>query len=183
MRLLPCESIKETNTMNFPKSTLAVTALFALACTGAYASGSGEVTKEGKTTKLTNAYAYRRADHFDDKKMLTVVVFSTKPADTVKVNAAGDAIRELTSQLSQQDATYVEMEIAADGSVEQLGVHSPELSESGSTGEKPTLTHNDDKRIEGTFLSKNEKDKASKFGAYYDLKFALDIPATTPAKH
>lgn len=169
--------------MNIPKSTLAIATLFALACASAHASGSGEVTKEGKTTKLTNAYAYRRADDFDDKKMLTVVVFSTKPADTVKVNGASDRIGELESQLSQQEATYVEIEIAADGSVEQLGFHAPGLSDSGGTGEKPALTHNDDKRIEGTFRSKDEKDKTSNFGAYYDLKFALDIPATAPAKH
>lgn len=169
--------------MNFPKTTLVVAALFAFACGSVHASGSGEVTKEGKTTKLTNAYAYRRTDHFDDKKMVTVVVFSTKPADTAKVNGASDRVGELESQLSQQEATYIEIEIAGDGSVEQLGFHAPGLSNSRNTDEKPALIHNDDKRIEGTFHSKDEKDKTSKFGAYYDLKFALDIPATVPAKH
>jgi hypothetical protein len=157
------------------KSVFATAALFAFA--GAQAAGSGEVTKEGKTTKLTNAYAYRSADHFDATKMLTVVVFSTEPADTAKVNAASDRIHELESQLDQKRATYIEMEVTADGSVEQLGFQAPGNNMSGGSHDKPALTHNDDKRIEGTFRTTDEKKKTNGFGAYYDLTFALDIPA------
>jgi hypothetical protein len=166
--------------MTLAKSVFATAALFAFAF--AHASGSGEVTKEGKTTKLTNAYAYRRADHFDATKMLTVVVFSTEPADTAKVDAAADRIREFESQMSQKRATYVELEIAADGSLEQLGFQAPGLSTSGGSSDKPALTHNDEHRIEGTFRTSDEKKKTNGFGAYYDLKFELDIPAAA-AKH
>ncbi len=165
--------------LTLARSIFATAALLAFAC--AHASGSGEVIKEGKTTKLTNAYAYRRADHFDATKMLTVVVFSTEAADTAKVDAASDRIHELESQLDQKRAAYVELEIAADGSVEQLSFQAPGLSTSGGSSDKPALTHNDDKRIEGTFRTTDEKKKTNGFGAYYDLKFALDIPAT--AKH
>ena len=166
--------------LTFAKSIFAAAALLAFAC--AHASGSGEVTKEGTTTKLTNAYAYRSADHFDATKMLTVVVFSTEPVDTAAVDAASDRGHELESQLDHKRATYVEMEIAADGSVEQLSYQAPGNNMSGGTHDKPALTRNDDKRIEGTFRTTDEKKKTNGFGAYYDVKFSVDIPAT-PAKH
>jgi hypothetical protein len=173
---MPRDSIEEKSLMTFIKSVFAITALFALLCAGAHASGSGEVTREGKTTKLANAYAYRRVDHFDAKKKLTVVVFSTEPAETAKVNAAADRIRELESQLDHKRATYVEIEIASDGSVQQLGLQAPGLSTSGGSMDKPVLARNDGQRIEGSFRTTDEKKKTSGFGAYYDLKFALDIP-------
>jgi hypothetical protein len=166
--------------MTLGKTVFVAAALFAFAC--AHASGSGEVTKEGKTTKLTNAYAYRRADHFDATKKITVVVLSTEPADAAKVDAAEDRISEFESQMSQKRATYVELEIAADGSVEQLALQAPGDSTSGGTHDKPALTHNDEKRVEGTFRTTDEKKKTNGFGAYYDLQFALDIPASA-AKH
>lgn len=163
--------------MTINKSILVAAALSLLAYADAYAAGSGEVTKGGKTTKLTNAYAFRGADHFDATKMLTIVVFSTEPVDTAKVNGAEDHVSELESQLDHKRATYVELEIAADGSVEQLGYHAPGSSTSGSSMDRPQLKRNDDRRIEGTFRTTDEKKKISGFGAYYDLKFALDIPA------
>ena len=165
------------------KSALAIAALFTLVCASAHASGSGEVTREGTTTKLTNAYAYRQADLFDAKKMLTFVVFSTKPADTTKVNAAKDRIQEIESQLDQQQATYIELRVTVDGSLDRIHFQAPGLSFSGGGFDKPVLTRNDDKRIEGTFRTEDEKEKTSKFSGYYDLNFALDIPAAAPAKH
>jgi hypothetical protein len=39
-----------------------------------------------------------------------------------------------------------------------------------------TLTRYDDKRIEGTYRTQDEKKKNSESGAYFDLKFAVDAP-------
>src|SRR5438552_1079100 len=105
------------------KSALAIAVLFAFACAGAHAAGSGEVTRKSKTTKLPNAYAYRQAAYTDANKMVTFIVFSTQPADTVKVNAAGDRVAALENQLAQSQVAYVELQIAADGRVEQLAFH------------------------------------------------------------
>jgi len=148
--------------------------------TYAYATGSGEVTRKGQTTKLPHAYAYRQADHFDKSKMLTTVLFTTKPLDSAKVDAATDQMDAAEAQLRAQEASYVELDIAADGALEMIGFFAPGVSVSGGTSDKPVLTRNDDKRIEGSFRSRDEKDKTGDFGGYYDLKFALDIP---PAKH
>ena len=150
------------------------------ACTYAYATGSGEFTRKGQTTKLPNAYALRQADHFDDKKILTTVLFSTMPLDTAKVDAASDRMKEAESQLGQLDAFYAELDIGADGKLEMIGFFGPGLSVSGGASEQPVLVQNDEKRIEGTFRSKDEKEKAGSSGGFYDLKFALDI---APAKH
>lgn len=158
------------------KTARHVLALAALcACALAHAAGSGEVTRKGQTTKLPNAYAYRQADHFDKTKMLTTVLFSTKPLDTAKVGAAANPIDEAESQLRQAEATYVELDVAADGSLEMIGFFAPGVSVSGGGSEKPVLVHNDEKRIEGSFRTKDEKEKTGDFGGYYDLKFALDI--------
>lgn len=165
--------------MNIAKTLLAIAALMPFAV--AHAAGFGQVTKEGNTTKLTNAYAYRSPDHFDKTKMLTVVVFTTAPVDTAAANAAEKPIDDIESQMNQKRATVVELEIAADGSVEQVGIEAPGLSTSGGTSDKPVLVRNDDKRIEGAFRTSDEKKKTNGFGAYYDLQFALDIQPS--AKH
>jgi len=147
------------------------------ACVAANAAGSGEFTRKGESTKLPNAFAVRQPDHFDESKMLTTVLFSSKPLDAAKVNAAAKPIDEAESQLRQSEASWAELDIAADGSVESIGFHAPGVSVSGGTSEKPVLVKNDDKRIEGSFKTKDEKEKARDFGGYYDLKFALDIAA------
>lgn len=156
--------------MKTTKLFLAALALFPLAI--AHAAGSGEVTQEGKTTKLTNAYAFRSADHFDKTKMLTVVAFTSAPADATAVS-----VKDIESQMSKQRGTVVELAIKPDGSVEQIGIEAPGSSTSGGTADKPVLAHNDDKRVEGTFRTSDEKKKTNGFGAYYDLKFALDVAA------
>lgn len=152
-------------------------------CLSAHATGSGEVTRKGQTTKLPNAYAYRQPDHFDKSKMITSVLFTTKPLDSAKINAASAQIDAAESQLRELEASYVELDVATDGSLEMIGFFAPGVSVSGGTSDKPVLTHNDDKRIEGSFRTRDEKEKSGDFGGYYDLKFALDIPPASAPKH
>jgi len=166
--------------MKFVRHAIGLAAL--CLCVGAHAAGSGEMTRKGQTTKLPNAYAYRQADHFDKSKMITTVLFTTKPLDTAKIDAASEQIDAAEAQLRQLEASYVELDIAADGSLEMIGFFAPGVSVSGGTSDKPVLTHNDARRIEGSFRSTDEKDKTGDFGGYYDLKFALDIPPPA-AKH
>jgi len=158
------------------KTTRYVFGMVALcACVAAHAAGSGEFTRKGQSTKLPNAFAVRQPDHFDKSKMLTSVLFSSKPLDAAKVNAAAKPIDEAESQLRQSEASWAELDIAADGSIESIGFHAPGVSVSGGTSDKPVLVKNDDKRIEGSFKTKDESEKTGDYGGYYDLKFALDI--------
>jgi hypothetical protein len=142
----------------------------------AFADGSGEVTHSGTTVKLTNAYAFRTADHFDKTQSLTEIILSSAPIDTAKANAASDREAEIQSQLDAKRASYVEISIGADGLAHQLDYAEPGFHTSGSTMDHPVLTHNDDKRIEGTFRTADEKKKTA-YSAYFDLKFALDVAA------
>ena len=152
-------------------------------CIGAQAAGSGEMTRKGQTTKLPNAYAVRQPDHFDASRMITTVLFTTKPLDSAKVNAAAKQLDAAEAQLRELEASYVELDVDADGRVQMIGFFAPGVSVSGGTSDKPLLTHNDAKRIEGSFRTRDEKEKTGDFGGYYDLKFALDIAPAAQAGH
>jgi hypothetical protein len=166
---------RSKSTMN---STRYVVLAFAFACGLAHASGSGEVTMRGTVTKLTHVYAYHRPDDFHKELQLTSLVFTTQTVDTAKVNAAKNPIDEITSELKWK-APYVQLDIRPNGSVPHVEFRAASgEGSSGNTLDKPTLTRNDSKRIEGSFRTSDEKQKTNDTGVYYDLNFALDIPAT-----
>ena len=141
------------------------------------ADGTGSLIAKGHATALTNAYAYRRPDDFHPDKQVTTVVFSDKPIDAARINAAKDRGEELKSQLRAQHASSVELNIRPDGSVQNVNTASDGSSgsASGSGWYHIDLKRNDDKRIEGTFRSSDEKDKTEGSSGFFDLKFAFDL--------
>jgi hypothetical protein len=151
--------------------------LLALACVPALAiaDGSGTLYQEGKPLALKHAYAYRGPDPWDKSKTITTVVFADKPIDAAAANAANDRGEAVEDQLRKAEATRVDLNIAGDGSLQNVNINSPGYSgsQSGSGWFTLKLVKNDEKRIEGTFRTNEEADK--KEGRYYDLKFALDI--------
>jgi hypothetical protein len=141
----------------------------------ALADGSGTLYQEGKPLALKHAYAYRGPDPWDKSKTITTVVFADKPIDAAAANAANDRGEAVEDQLRKAEATRVDLNIAGDGSLQNVNINSPGYSgsQSGSGWFTLKLVKNDEKRIEGTFRTNEEADK--KEGRYYDLKFALDI--------
>jgi hypothetical protein len=159
------------------KLSLKFTAIaLALAPALSLAAGSGTLYQDGKPIALVNAYAYRGPDPFDKSKEITTIVFADKPIDAAAVDAAADRGDALDDQMRQKQATRVELNLAGDGSVQNVNINAPGFSgsQSGSGWYTLKLARNDGKRIEGSFRSNDEADK--KDGRFYDLSFALDIP-------
>jgi hypothetical protein len=146
----------------------------ALASALAFADGSGTLYNDGKAIALKSAYAYRMPDPFDKGKQITRVVFADKAIDAAALKETADRDGAIDTQL--RGATRVELNLEADGNVQNVNTHVGDTSgsQSGSGWYTLTLKQNDDKRIEGSFRTNDEADKKS--GHYYDLKFALDLP-------
>ena len=157
-----------------------VVLLIALSSAGtAFAAGSGEYTRKGQTTKLPNAYAFRHADPFDAGKKVTSLMFSTVPVDPAKAAKAADPFAAAEDQVREKDGFYVQLDVDDAGNMHTLGYFGPGISISGGAPEKPVFTRRDDKHIAGTFKSTDEKDKTADFGGFYDLKFDVDVVAST----
>ena len=139
----------------------------------AYADGSGEFTQKGETAELPHAYAFRQVDRFDEKKMMTSIVFSTVPIDSAKAAAAPKPSWDIETQVSKQHGGhYVEIDIADNGTLDGLGFFGSGDSHTGNAEEQPVLTRHDEKHITGTLHTKDDN------GGNYNLKFDLDIAAS-----
>ncbi|MGN6519165.1 MAG: hypothetical protein ACTHK2_07055 [Dokdonella sp.] len=140
----------------------------------AFADGSCTLYNDGKAIALKHAYAYRMPDPFDKGKQITRIVFADRPIDAAALADASDRDSAIDDQL--HEATRVDLNLEADGSVQNVNTHIgySSGSQSGSGWYTVSLKRNDDKRVEGSFRSNDEEDKKS--GRYYDLAFALDLP-------
>jgi len=149
--------------------------LLALAPGMVLAAGSGTVYHDGQATALAHAYAYRTPDPFDKDKQITRIVFTDRAIDAAAVRDAGNRDDAIDEQL--HGATRVDLNLEADGSVQNVNTRIGDRigTQSGSGWYTLTLKRNDDKRVEGSFHSNDESEKKS--GRYYDLTFALDVPA------
>lgn len=149
--------------------------LLALAPGMVLAAGSGTVYHDGQATALAHAYAYRTPDPFDKDKQITRIVFTDRAIDAAAVRDASNRDDAIDEQL--HGATRVDLNLEADGSVQNVNTRIGDRigTQSGSGWYTLTLKRNDDKRVEGSFHSNDESEKKS--GRYYDLTFALDVPA------
>jgi len=150
-----------------PTRIVASAVVFSCACV--FAAGSGEVVQQGTSTKLVEAYACQQPDHFDKSKMLTSVMISSKAIDAAKASSNCAQLRTLLGK-------YVELDFAPDKSLDMIGIYERDVGFSTGATDTLTLTRYDDKRIEGTYRTKDEMKKNSE-GAYFDLTFAVDAPA------
>lgn len=150
---------------------------FLFVSTLAAASGSGTLYVDGKPIVLSSAYAFRGPDPFDKAVQITTIVFSDKAIDATAINEASDRGDALSDQLRAKNATRVELNLTPAGEVQNVNIvaEGSSGSQSGSGWYTLKLVRNDDKRVEGSFRTNDEADK--KEGRYYDLAFALDLPA------
>jgi len=156
------------------KRSLMLAVMLGCASSMAYADGSGTLYNDGKATELTSAYAFRMADPFDAAAQITRVVFSDRSIDAKVIDAATDRDDALDEML--RGATQVEINIQADGNVQNINLQMEGFSgsQSGSGWYTLDLKHNDAQRIEGSFHSNDEEEKQN--GRYFDLRFAFDLP-------
>ncbi len=156
------------------RSRLWIVLALASPCGPLFAEGSGTLYNEGKAIALTHAYAYRMPDPFEQDKQITRVVFADKAIDAVLLQDAADRDEAIDAQL--HGANRVDLNLDGDGKVRNVNTRIGDVSgsQSGSGWYTLDLKRNDIQRIEGSFRSTFEEDKAS--GRYYDLTFALDLP-------
>jgi len=136
--------------------------------------GAGQFFHDGKLITLTSGYAYRGPDHFHPDQQMLVLDFSDQPTATAAINDAPDRASALEEQRTQ--GNRVTLNIGADGSLINANFRADGLagSGSGSGWYKLQLRQNDDKRVEGRFVSTDEASKTH--GEFYDLKFSFDLP-------
>jgi hypothetical protein len=145
------------------------------AAASASADEFGTLYVDGKPLALKDAYAYTHPNTFDKTKQTTTIAFTDAAIDKAEANAATDRERVLHHQVGTKFTTLVELNLDADGGIDNVntldGHGSSSVSGSGWYDLK--IKRNDGKRVEGSFLS-TDKEKRTK-GTFYDLRFALDI--------
>ncbi len=154
----------------------------------AKADAGGNFTVEGKTFNLLGAYAYTCPNPYDQTKPATVITFSIRKLDAKAIESADDPAAALSAAvnayLPAQEARPAHVKVIfarldPESPITDISFSIPELSSQASSNIASyvlDLKRNDDKRIEGTLVSKNESAKTQKYGGgYFDLKFALDV--------
>lgn len=156
------------------RSRLCVALVLAGVCGPLFAAGSGTFYNEGKAIALPHAYAYRTPDPFAQDNQITRVVFADKAIDAAMLRDAVDRDEAIDAQL--RGANRVDLNLDGDGAVQNINTRIGDTSgsQSGSGWYTLDIKHNDAQRIEGSFRSNDEEEK--KWGRYYDLTFALDLP-------
>lgn len=151
-----------------------ISSLFVLASATAMADGGGSYFESGKETKLVDAYAFHMDDPFEKGKQITRIVFSDRDIDENALNNASDRDDAIGDQL--RGGLHIELNLDANGEMQNLNVMAPGSSgsTSGSGWYTLDIKRNDAQRVEGSFRSNDESEKAN--GRYYELNFALDIP-------
>jgi hypothetical protein len=129
----------------------------------------------GQAMALADSYACTQPDMLNDGKLVTIVAFSNGAIDKAAAGAAADPCRELVHQVGTKFTTLVELKIKYDGRAYNVQVYDANGTTSRTDPATLTLTKNDGKRIEGTYVSKNASYKTSPDHAFFDLTFALDV--------
>ena len=169
--------------MNAGRCGAMLTMLLLTACAAKAPQGLGLLYAGGKVHPLVGGYAYRLAQvpagSTTGAKAALALVLSDKPIDAAALDQKQDfalpmAIRD---QLDDQQATAVVLYLNADASMQRIETLGDELHDVAFGDGCCTLTikRHDDERIEGSLVSKNEAGKAE--GEYFDLHFALNLPA------
>ena len=154
----------------------------------AKSDAGGSFTVEGKSFNLLGAYAYTCPNPYDQTKPATVITFSIRKIDAKVIESADDSAAALqtavNSYLPDKEARPASVKVILarldpESPITDISYSIPELSSQASSNIANyvlDLKRNDDKRIEGTLLSKNESAKTQKYGGgFFDLKFALDV--------
>ncbi len=141
---------------------------------------SGTLTINGKTTKLTHAYAARRPDPFDKSKKATYIVL----ADREVPPAALFDMAEMMMFDNEHHLNSIEITVADENKqVISVGINSPNLTGmghfSGVGRQKLDLTATDAKHVAGHFYLE-KPDDFFKNTYIYDVKF--DAPFSTAPK-
>src|ERR1043165_4618587 len=145
-----------------------------------FGAASGNLTINGKSVKLTHAYAARKADPFDKTKQVTYVLLADQEVPPAAVHDMGEMMMyDNEHHLSSIEITFTD----DDRQVISIGVNSPNLtgvgSFSGVGAQKLDVTAMDAKHVAGRiYLEK--PDEFFKNTYIYDVKF--DAPFSAAPK-
>jgi len=139
------------------------------------ASAGSVYYDHGTAIALSDSYACTQPDILNDGKVVTIVAFSNGPMDKAAASRAADPCRELGHQVGTAFTTLVELKIKYDGTAYNVQIYDANGTTSRTDPATITLTKNDGKRIEGTYVSKNAAYKKSPDHVFFDLIFALDV--------
>jgi hypothetical protein len=142
-------------------------------------TASGTLTINGKTVKMTHAYAARKKDPFDKAKQVTYVLLADHEVPPAAVHDTG----EMMMFESKNPMNYLEITFDDKKQVISTGVNSALLQKmshiSGVGRQKLDLTANDATHVAGRFyLEKPEEFFDNKY--IYDVKF--DAPFSAAPK-
>jgi hypothetical protein len=138
----------------------------------------GSLTANGKTFKLTHAYATKRKSPFDKAKTVTQLIFSDRELSPA---AASDDIELMQAQDKQQLSGFTAT-IDADKQVISATVFSPAFKKmhqfSGVGMQKASLTASTDTHIAGSITMAKPDDF---FDEKYQYNATFDLPVGKPA--
>ncbi len=159
--------------------------LFSVVLIGASATvladGGGSFRHDGKSYALKSAYAYTTTDHFDKNRKLVGITLSDALIDGPTLDAASDRGEAMQEYLRRRKANSVTLELDPadkEGPVRMLKIAMDGYQSAGGMTAgfyAIDLKRNDGKRIEGTFRTKDDKDRDG-----CDVHFAVDIVDGAP---
>jgi len=168
----------------------ALLAITLFASASALASGSGTITMMGKTAQIKDAYAYHHPASYDPAETMTTIVLCDRAIDTKKVSAGPDRDKAMHDWLAETKAVYWEVVLYQDGTLWMTNVAMPGVYSilGSSSRHNFSTTQNDAKRVEGSYVDPDDKDKENMEDAAFanagsatsdiakiDLKFAVDV--------
>lgn len=141
------------------------------------------IYNDGQPIGLVDTYAFRTVDPTDlQRRKCTVVAFTDHPMDKAALNAAADPTDELRNQ--QQNSKFenvVILMLVANGRVIVRWAGADSYTGFGEASEALSVKRNDEKHIEGSFVTKDAREKRLKGHIFWDLHFALDVASAQPA--
>jgi hypothetical protein len=136
-------------------------------------AASGTLTINGKSVKLTHAYAAKKKDPFDKTKQVTYILLSDQEVPAAAVHDTA----EMMMLDNPTHLNYLEITFDKDKQVISTGVNSPLLQKmshiSGVGRQKLDLTANDAAHVAGRFYLEKQED-------FFDNKYIYDVKFDAP---
>lgn len=135
---------------------------------------------DGKAIGLTDVYAFSAQDEFNrdaKNKARTVLIFTDGKMDKVALAQAENVLHAVNDQNAAGKFSHMLiLRLLADGrTFIDLRGDEPRYAAMGDDTEVLQIRRNDAKRVEGSYLCKDDKEKRLEGHLCWDLHFALDV--------
>ncbi len=135
---------------------------------------------DGKAIGLADSYAFAAQDEFNHdpkNRGRTVLVFTDDKMDKAALAKADSVLHAISGQYDAgKFKHYLVLRLLAGGKVFiDLRGDEPYYTAMGDDSQVLKLQRNDDRRVEGTYLCKDQNEKRLEGHLCFDLQFALDV--------